>query len=309
MPMPHTACSLPFAALALLLAAPSLSAQRGATDRLLARALQQVHDGLERDVDLWSDHSTWDNAWVGRTAHFEVRTTHSYGEAIDLAQGLEAMLGHVQQALAMDFAPSERQHVFVFPDIAAYNTFGNANGEHHSSFYGSFFAPGHAQRPVATVWHENPTWLRMQVTHSFVHQYLAAAFPGRQIPTWLDEGLASYFTAYWDYAWSLGQFEQLKAADQLPRMRQLLRDGVDRYTPGAATNARLSMLGMTFYWLLRYREDTRTVTADEGSAQAPFRDYVTALLHGRPVEGLPFHALAQDPDALERALLEFEFPR
>ena len=50
----------------------------------------------------------------------------------------------------------------------------------------------------------------MQITHSALHQFLAAAFPGRTPPTWINEGLAAYFSIYWDYDWGLSEFERLR---------------------------------------------------------------------------------------------------
>lgn len=273
--------------------------------RALVAATADAQQRIENGLSLWSDHSTWEQAWVGRTERFAVRTTSSYGAARDLAQGLEVMIGNLERTLGRTPAPTGVQNVYVFPDLAAYNQFGNQFGEHHSSFYGSFFAPRNDQRPVAALWSDNATLLRMQVTHSAVHQYLAAAYPGRTLPAWLDEGLAAHFAAWWDYGWTLGEYERLRAAGELPPLPTLLQDGVAAYVGG--THARMTELAMLFYWLLRFREDTRT--PDEAAAPAPFRDYVTALLEGRPTDGMHCALLFADAAQLDEDLRAFTFPR
>jgi hypothetical protein len=270
-------------------------------------AIAAAQTRIERGLSLWEDHSTWDHAWQARSEHFVVRTTSSHGTAVDIANGLETMLGHFQDTLAIDHAPASPWNVFVLPDVASYNQFGEQHGEHHSSFYGSFHAAGHPEKPVAAIWVDNPLWLRMQITHSVVHQYLDSAFPGRARPTWLDEGLAAYFSIFWDYSWALQEFEQLRDQQKLPGLPRLLRDGIDAYGPDM--HARLMQLGMLFYWLLRYRDDTRTTSPGEQPQRAPFRDYVRALLEGRPTDGLPCAALFNDPEALDRELRAFAFPR
>ncbi|HLQ38377.1 MAG TPA: hypothetical protein VK348_11270, partial [Planctomycetota bacterium] len=253
-------------------------------------------------LDVFEDHASWDKAWEARSAHFRVVTTHSFGLAQDLASGLEVMLRHVQETLGVNRQPSRLLPVFVFGTIAEYNQFGTQNGQEHSSMYGSFYAQQHAERPVAAVFDQNPVFLRMQLTHSMVHEYLADAFPGHRLPVWADEGLAAYFSMFWDYPWGVAEFQRLKAAGKQPPLRQLLAEPIAAY-PGSA-HERFVTLAMLYYWLLLYRPDTAT-----GPEQAPFRDYLLALLAGKDPTGLPITALLGSADALEQGLRDYQFPR
>jgi hypothetical protein len=307
--MPRNPAAASLAALTLFAGPLPLPAQDRPTAyaQALHGAIAAAQARIEPGRSLWQDRSTWDKAWQARSAHFVVRTTSSYANATSLAVGLEEMLGHFQSTLGIDHAPAAPMTVFVLPDVAAYNQFGNQHGEDHSSFYGSFYAPGHPEKAVAAAWDENPVWLRMQVTHSVVHQYLDSAFPGRTRPVWLEEGLAAYFSIYWDYPWALQEYERLREWNGLPGLPRLLRDGINAYATD--THARMMQLGMLFYWLLRYREDTRTSAPGEEPQRAPFRDYMRALLEGRPTDGLPCQALFADPAALDGAMRDFKFPR
>jgi hypothetical protein len=294
---------------ALLLAAPALPQTAPFATPLAAaldRALSHVQAELARDVDLWEDHSTWENAWSVRTDHFHVRTTKSRGEADNLARGLEVMLGHFQRTLATDFAPAEPIPVWVFPDVTAYNTFGEQHGADHSSFYGAFFAPGHPERPVVAAPHENPLYVRMMVTHAVTHAWVAQAFPGATPPLWVDEGLAAYFAAYWHYDWAVSELERIRAGDSFVPLRQLLSGTIETYRD--RTHERLTELAMLFYYLLRYREETRTTLPHE-EPRAAFRDYLLAALRGRPLPDGPAKDVLADPAALDAALREFQFPR
>jgi hypothetical protein len=303
-----TARLVPLLAAAVpLIGAAAIAQQSAGTARALDRAVQRLHRELTANLDVWSDHSTWDKAWVARTPHFAVRTTRSYGLALDLARGLETMLAHFQRVLATDFAPPQPLAVFVFPTMADYNAFGNQFGEHHSSFYGSFHAPAHPENPVAVAWNDNATLLRMHVTHSVVHQYLAAAYPGAQRPPWIEEGLAAYFATFWDYAWSLAEYERIKKDGQLLPLDRLLRDPIANYA--LDTHTRFVQLGMLFDWLLRFREDSRTTRDDEPEPRAPFRDYLQAILQGRDPTKLPFHAIQLDRQRLAADFRAFEFPK
>jgi hypothetical protein len=292
----------------VLTVAASAEAQTAAprvTD-VVQRAIDRTHRGICKDLDVWQDHSQWENAWVARTPHFTVRTTKSHALARELGTGLEVMLGHFRDTLGVDHVPAQPFAVFVFATIAEYNAFGNANGQEHSSFYGSFHAVAHAESPVAAVWHENPILLRMQVTHSVVHQWLHSAFPGRTLPVWLDEGLAAYFTTFWDQAWSLAEYRRLRSEGRLVKLDRILGDGIAAY--GLDTHARFVALGQFFHWMLRHRDDTRTSPPGAEPAKAPFRDHVVALLNGTPPLDPAVERLLADRAKLAAEFAAFEFP-
>ncbi len=280
-----------------------------AQQRAIDRAVERAHDARTKQLDIWEDHSTFENAWLAETEHFAVRTTASYGLARDLAAGLETMLGHFHSVLGVDFTPPAALPVFVLPDRAAYNAFGEQHGEHHSSFYGSFHASNHPEQPVAVAWDPNPTLLRMHVTHSVVHQYLHRAFPASagNRPAWVEEGLAAYFTSYWALEWTRQEYLRAKDDARLVSLPRILRDDVAAFS--ADTEVRMLQLAVLFDWLLRLREDTKSTQGDDGAMRGPFRDYLVAVLEGRDTRDLPFRAVLQDPAKLAADFAAFEFPQ
>ena len=70
----------------LAVCAGALEAQDGSAGkvlhgyvRALEGALNRVHERVGQNLDVWEDHSTWENAWVVETDYFSVRTTRSRG--------------------------------------------------------------------------------------------------------------------------------------------------------------------------------------------------------------------------------------
>ena len=289
---------------AAVLGAPAPTQGPAALDVIasaLDRALQQTTAKV-RATDPYEDHSAWENAWSVDSEHYTVRTTDSYWLGQDLAAGLEVMRGHFQQVLGLDSVPGERVPIWVFPDSGAYNTLGGTKYAQHSTFYGSFFADQDPGRPVATVFvGDNPSLLRMQITHSAVHRFLSDAFPGRTPPVWIDEGLAAYFALmYWEPDWCRSKFAELRDAGRLPALEKLLDDNITSYGDSTAAGVRFIEFAVLFDYLLRVREDTRTTAPTEAEQRAPFRDYLVATLRGQSTSKLPAHAVLQDRDALEK---------
>ena len=54
--------------------------------------------------------------------------------------------------------------------------------------------------------------------YAHLHQFLANAFPGDP-PAWVREGLAGYFSSFWDYQWSVATFEQMRDGGSLAPAR------------------------------------------------------------------------------------------
>lgn len=292
-----------------LQASPQDQTPPGATSRALARALDRMHKELTKDLDIWSDHSTFEKAWVGSTKNFRVLTTESYGTAKDIADGLETMLGHFQKVLGTDYVPKKPLPVFIYPDRAQYNAFGETHGENHSSFYGSFHATGHPEQPVAVEWNDNPVLLRMQITHSVVHQYLHEAFPasrGRRT-AWLEEGLAAYFTHYWDPAWTLSEYQRNKADGRLIDLERALIDPIGSY--GSDTDSRMLQLAVFFDYLLRLREDTKTIENEDGTSTGMFRDYLVGTLNGKMPMTLKFSSVLINRKKLAADFSDYEFAK
>jgi hypothetical protein len=283
------------------------SSQSPAYKRALKNGLLRSQARWRAGKDVWQDHSTWENAWVVRGQYYEVRMTGAREEAANLASGLDTMLGYFQTVLGIEYAPETPFQVYVFPGLTEYNTFGNANGAAHSSFYGSFYTNQTPERPVSSYRIGNPTRLGMWVTHAAFHQYLDHAF-SQAPPAWISEGLAAFFELYWDYNWGLSQFDLLRSEERLLPLRRLLRENVAAYAD--QTEDRLVQLGVFFSYLIQQRGDTKTTLADDGTRFAPFIDYIRAYLGRRNPRGQTLHELfTADIDQLEQDFLAFEFPR
>ncbi len=287
---------------------PSASPASGrGYERVVERAIVAAQAKLEAGIEVWEDHSRWDEAWRVESQHYRVRTTHSYYLGARIANGLETMLGHFQSILG-DHRPSRKLAIWVFPELVGYNDFGNnaGGGDEHSSFWSSFFAPTHAELPVAALYDANTVSLEMTVTHSALHQFLADAFP-TQPPLWVSEGLAAYFTVYWAYYYSRAELMRLMDNERYVPLVQLLGATLPQYAN--LTHERFTQLGMLFYYLLHYNEETRITDEGEEPSPAPFLDYLLAHLSGGDPAGLPFHSrFNSDVSDTEREFREFEFP-
>lgn len=248
-------------------------------DRLLDTTLERAQAGVEEASDIWEDHSTWENAWEVRARHYLVRTTHSYGLARALADGQEVMLGHFAGVLGDGVVRSEPLVIHVRPDVGAYNSAGEEFGDQHSSFYGSFFAATGPGAPVEVAYTDNRTWLQMQITHSAFHQFVALAHPGSQLPSWVEEGLASYFSLYWNQAW--GAQELARAREVGPKLDPSLLARQSMSQDPAEAHHLLIQLGMFFGWLMDHRPDTRIVRDDAGQPTGgPMLEVIRAMLDG-----------------------------
>ncbi|MCR9248549.1 MAG: hypothetical protein NXI31_26275 [bacterium] len=290
------------------LANASLVGQNAAPVRLTSaafdRVLSRVQVKLDK-VDIHEDHSTWQDPWVVESTHFQVRTTGGYGYGREIAAGLEERFEEFQRVLGIKHRPTRKLPILLVPDVGTYNQFGD-NSDEHSSFYGSFHSPNAGGAVVAS-FHPNAAWMRMQVTHSAVHQWVADAFPQANLPVWVNEGLAAYFTLSWDYYYHLDQFEKLKQENKLLSLQRLLREPMSRYGDATGAQTRFVELAMLFCYLIRFREDTRT-QSDDG--EGPFRDYLVLLLKNRSTRASELRDMfVSDIDALEKAFFAYEFPR
>ncbi len=273
---------------------------------VLDASIERTRPDTAKD-DIWQDRTTWENAWRAQSAHVEVRTTKSHGFARSLANGLESMLEHFQTTLGIQRLPSRRISVFVLPDIATYNQFGDDHGEHHSSFFGAFYAAGHEERPVCVVHSDNVLLVQWNATHALLHAYVAQTFPSANLPVWLSEGLAAYFSAFWNYGWAVDQLEAMRGTPREIPLRRLLGDPLQSY--GDRPQERLIQLGMFVDYLLRFRPETRTQAPGDADAAAPFRDYIVDLLEGRTPDRAAVDQITGGLDELQEQFRAFEFPR
>src|SRR5262245_2163013 len=186
---PMNLCPFGIAILAsLVLGQSGRSSPEALFDRAVKRAVESAQADMVKKISLGQDHSSWNDPWLVKGAHYAVRTTHSRFVGLEIAQDLEAMLPHFRGLLQTNFTPEQPFVVNIFPSIAEYNEYGGRFGE-HTSFYGSFYSAEDPERPVVTYWINNRSLLRMWVTHSASHQFVAHAFPGQAVPAWVEEGL------------------------------------------------------------------------------------------------------------------------
>ena len=271
--------------------------------RVIERSLERRGNSLE-SIDLWVDHSTWENAWEVESRHYSVRTTASRALAKNVADGLEAMFEHFGSILGSSYDPSTKVPVWIFPTLAEYNNFGDNHGAEHSSLLGAFWASGHPEQPIVCYYDPNQTLLLMWLTHAASHQYVQAAF-GQTPPTFVDEGLASYFSLYWDLSYGGREHQRLRDRSYTD-LEDLINEGLGNYRPDS--HSRFMQLGMLFNYLLHYREETALV--DDGEQpEASFADYLRALVRGDSTNGLGFEIYMELIDAVDADFRNFDFPQ
>ncbi|MEQ8764651.1 MAG: hypothetical protein RL885_12040 [Planctomycetota bacterium] len=285
-------------------------AQDDPYDRAASRVADDLRGKVARERAVREEHATWADPWIVESPHYRVRVAESWILANGLSQGLETMRERFTALIPGRVTPGGRSAIFVLPTLADYQQFGDDHGDARSSFYGSFYASGHPEKPVATYVDSNATRQRMTVTHGATLQYLDQAFPNRSTPAWIDYGLASYFHLQWAYTYGVDELNRLEGSGFIP-LSNLLAIQVDGN--GASLNANnahahFMELGMLFNYLLHYREDTRTDPA-AGNAGA-FAKYLRAALAGQDVSTHPVHQLLFEQTAqLEADLKAYEFPR
>ncbi len=258
-------------------------------EKVLADAIAREGAAVREKITLREDHSTWESAWRVESRYYEVRTTHSRAFGLEVAQGLDTMLGHFQSILDVDYAPPAKFPIFIFPSLPEYNAFGEQHGQEHSSFMGAFYSLQHPEKAVATYYLRDHTLLQMWITHAAAHQYVAAAFP-RQPPLWVDEGLAAYFSLYWAYGYGVAELERIESTNKWIPLRRLLTDDFKEYEGSA--HDRWMELGMLFTYLMWEREDTRSSPDERGRpTEGPFVGYIRVVLNGGNPSGLSVHPL------------------
>jgi len=289
----------------------SASPATDARDRLRSRALETALARAEGEVlrakDLHVDHSTWEDPWIARSRHYEVRTTASYFLAAKLAGDLDFLFDEFGKLLGYeDYTPAQKLAIWIFPGIDQYNALGGS-GDEHSSFYGSFYADFDPASPVACYFDPNLTRLGMHVTHSACHQYLRQAF-GTRPPLWVSEGLASYFALFWDWNWGNQQFRRLATTPGWIPVRELLGASLPDYL--ANGEDRTIELGMLFHYLLHELPETRLPAEGEPEPEASFRAYLRDILTGGDGAETGFARFVADQGgvgALEEGFRSYEF--
>jgi hypothetical protein len=287
----------------LLVLAPQAAGQGGLYGTVVTRALGRAQAQLAASTKFEVDHSRWEDPWIVRTEHYEVRTTRSYAQAASLAKSLEFMRVEFEKLLGPAPAREGRHAVWIMPDLAAYNQKGESAGD-HSSLLGSFHAVEFPERPVVALQSRNATELGMWVTHSATHQYVASAF-GERAPTWVAEGLASYFALYWDWNYGAEELARQAKAGRLLPLERLFAEPLPAYR--ADPHVRFLQLGMLFHFLLNSCEATRNgATGDPETG--PFREFLRLAVRGEDTRRTDFaESLEGTLDLLQAEFEEHEF--
>jgi len=247
--------------------------------RLLTEAIEVAQKDLIDTAPAYEDHSTWANAWQIETEHYVIRLTHSRHLGLELGQDLETMFAWFQDLFGTDWQPPQRLQVHIYPSLAEYNQFGNSiNADEHSSFYGAFYAVQDPARPAAVMYSANIPRLKMHMTHAVLHQFVGEAFTS-QPPYWVSEGLASYFSLFFNYPYLQREHRRLAESDQFIPLRILASAAPTNFAD--RHHDKLMELGALFNYLLWRRPDTMTVVDEDGEVvQAPVRDLIRAAVRG-----------------------------
>jgi hypothetical protein len=289
---------------ALSLAAPLPSGADAAYRRVVAAALARQQAALVGGIDFEVDHSRWEDPWIVTSAHYEVRSTHSFGQASELAKNLEFMRGQFTALLGEGRKAAGPARIWVVPSIVEYNRFGNDFGAEHSSMLGCFFASDHPEQPVIAYYDGNWTRLGMWITHGALHQYVAHEFV-RALPAWIDEGLASYFALMWDWKYGAAQLGELEKRNRLSSLARLVAEPLQTYV--GRGEERFVQLGMLYRFLLEECEATKDEVSS-GERRGPFRDFLRASVRGERAASVEFEELlATDAELLEEDFRAFDF--
>jgi len=275
--------------------------------RAVARALTRARTELVAGAKLDVDHSRWEDPWVVLTEHYEVRSTRSYLQARSIADSSEFLRGEMVKLLGEGRGGrTARQPIWIFPTLAAYKQFGQANGEEHSSMWGSYYANKDPALAVATYENGNPTLLGMWVTHSAVHQFLEQCFGGEHL-LWVDEGLASYFALFWDWPYGAAELERLKQAHALVPLTRLVREPIQAYLD--KPHDRFIELGMLFQYLLHSCDATKNGAGGD-PATGPFQEFLRLAVRGQDVSDTEFATSFEEATALlEEDFKNFDFAK
>lgn len=269
------------------------------------KALERARDELERSLELYVDHSSWEDPWIVERAPFRVRSTSNWRFTDDTARNLGTMVEHFEALLERPFPRDEIRDVFIFPDIGTYNDFGSPYA-HHTSILGAFYADQHPERPIAACDTGNWVWNGRNLTHGALHMYLARVAP-RALPVWFEEGLASYFAYYyWENKQGVEEWERMLVDGRVIPLERLLSADLSQYTN--RPDDWFVELAMFFTYMIHYCPETATSLDDvrEGS----FVDYLRKAVRGERLTRHPVHRiLTNDLEFLEPVFLEFQFPK
>jgi hypothetical protein len=268
--------------LAGLLTAAAQTAPADLYARVVQGARERAESALLATASLEVDHSRWEDPWIVRSARMEVRTTLNYAQGARIVKSLEFIHAEFEKLVGPTPPRDAPYRVWIFPNLGAYNQFGNDFGAEHSSLLGSFFSSQNPEQPVATYQTSNPTLLGMWITHGAVHQWLETSFSA-QPPVWVSEGLASYYALYWDWAYGARELDRLEASPNWVPLTRLMNDPIAAYLE--RPEDRFVELGMLFHFLLDACEATRN--APDGTP-GTFQEFLRLAVRGQDTSQTDF---------------------
>ena len=169
---------------AVLIALAACLAQAGAYPRELGQQSASVTDKISKD---------WKRV---RTAHFEAVSNAPVEKVSEILAQLEAFHRYlVTDILELKTASPVPTVVFIFKDAGAFSRFKprRADGskvDAVAAYFGEGPDMNHIVMPIKL---EGVTALQL-IYHEYYHYVIHRNFPG--IPTWVDEGLAEFFSTY-----------------------------------------------------------------------------------------------------------------
>lgn len=252
--------------------------------------------GAAAEPKLPSESCPWLDA---QTAHFRITSELPERETKQLALGFEtlrAVMMYVRpdvKAQRMKVEAEAPFDIFIFRNERSFAPFSPGKG------FAGFFQEGRGGYKIAfDSSAENPTQI---VFHEMIHYMLHKTY--RTLPTWLDEGLAQYYSTLVvqknqallgrpDPLWILG----LKVRRTLP-VQQLLDLGFDK--PGAPHSVAVDQFYPTSWLLVHFFLGTTP------ERQAQFSEFLSLLQSGTPHLEAFRKAIPQSTDALDKDLAKY----
>lgn len=176
---------------------------------LLARGYRKEGGRWLSPAEYDEFHSRWENAWVVETTHYTIRTTQSEAFARDLGAVVELAYGEFRKYWGGREAKLDKGEKMV---LLAYRSFEDYRLHCvQKKAQDAINAAGFAQADSKTVagWNklnDLRTFLQTMV-HEAAHLYYWRAVGWSDPPSWLAEGMATYFEGFewtgkeWKYTW------------------------------------------------------------------------------------------------------------
>jgi hypothetical protein len=231
----------------------------------------------------------WAQGWDVESAHFHITSHVSPARLVQHAQYLEALYKGYTGIYEPDALPPYKFEIHVFNTHPDFMAAAAAHGFPVPETVGGFFLP---QQQAIFVYEDSIKWggddfsVEHVLAHECSHQFLHMACNGsRNVPTWLNEGLAVYFEAGVIQG---GQFVERTPKGRIENLKQIYDRTkttimpVDQYL-GHYGHILPSQYGevyaMTYFWLFGTCE-AGCKHKDGECGRAHFRDYWQRLKAG-----------------------------